>query len=269
MDIEIRDKPFDIYIGSRAGEKLLNDIAAAERRIRIMSPYVSPREMQLLRDRAEQNCQVDCIATVDLQQFDWRQSETARNVIAQERTARPVVRAVFRSLATIAALLAAVAIVALVMLFVRLELLLEVEAIQPLWVSIPGAIAGAIVTYSIARALPVYRHRYTRLFPVKFLVKQSTGTGGGEQSGGGRADPTPFHHVKLYIIDERITYLGSLNFTDAGLQANVESRLRSTDSELAQQLSGYFDRVLATYPEADVEWLGKRVYDEPRNTLAK
>ncbi len=269
MEIEIPDKPFDVYIGSRAGVKLLNDIDAAEHRIRIMSPYVSPREMQLLRDRAEQQCQVDCIATVDLQQFDWRQTETARNVIAQERTARPAVRWVFRSLAAIAALLAVFAIAALVMLFVRLEMLLEIEALQPLWVSIPGAIAGAIVAYSIARALPVYRYRYKSMFPVKFLVKQGAGTAGAERSGGEQSHPTPFHHVKLYLIDERITYLGSLNFTDAGLQANVESRLRSTDSELAKQLSSYFDRVLATYPEADVEWLGKRVYAEPKNALVK
>ncbi len=86
---------------------------------------------------------------------------------------------------------------------------------------------------------------------------------------GAGADATPFHHVKLYLIDGQISYLGSLNFTDAGLQTNVESRMRSTDQELATELSRYFDRVLETYPEAEVEWLGKRIYQEAKNPLRK
>lgn len=258
MKIEITDKPFDVYIGTGAGSQLLSDIRGAEHRIRIMSPYISPREMQLLSDQAGNGCKVDCIATIDLQQFDWRQSETARNVIAQERTPRPALLTVFRGLLGLAAALTVAAVAGLVLLFARLELLLGIELLQPLWVSFPVVIGGAIAAYGIARLIPVHRYRYSNRFPVKFLVKNGGGT-----------DATPFHHVKLYLIDERISYLGSLNFTDAGLQTNVESCMRSTDEELAAELSRYFDRVLETYPEAEVQWLGKRVYREAKNPLRK
>ncbi|THD68107.1 hypothetical protein E7Z59_08190 [Robertkochia marina] len=51
-------------------------------------------------------------------------------------------------------------------------------------------------------------------------------------------------HTKFYIIDNKIAYLGSLNFTRSGIYNNHESRVRTIDSKVIQSLNQEFEHLM-------------------------
>lgn len=62
----------------------------------------------------------------------------------------------------------------------------------------------------------VYHYTYEQVFPLRVLLSRNNGA-------------STTLHSKVYIIDDRIAYLGSLNFTKSGTQSNYETRIRTTE----------------------------------------
>jgi phosphatidylserine/phosphatidylglycerophosphate/cardiolipin synthase-like enzyme len=52
----------------------------------------------------------------------------------------------------------------------------------------------------------------------------------------GNSTNKTFIHSKIYIIDDEIAYLGSLNFTGSGVKDNHETRIRTTDPEAVAKI---------------------------------
>jgi hypothetical protein len=52
-----------------------------------------------------------------------------------------------------------------------------------------------------------------------------------------------FFHAKFYIIDDEVAYVGSLNFTEKGMDKSIESCILFKDIETVQKLSNYFDKL--------------------------
>ena len=76
-----------------------------------------------------------------------------------------------------------------------------------------------------------------------------------------------FIHSKIYLIDERIAYLGSLNFTVSGTKHNYETRVRITDSIALREISDEFDQLMnhSHLPECNTQIWGQQLYTEPIN----
>jgi hypothetical protein len=55
-------------------------------------------------------------------------------------------------------------------------------------------------------------------------------------------------HAKLYVIDDRVAYLGSANFTTSGLFDNVEAMVRLTSPHAVAELARYVDELFAHGP---------------------
>ncbi len=74
-------------------------------------------------------------------------------------------------------------------------------------------------------------------------------------------------HSKIYIIDDEIAYLGSLNFTGGGTRNNYETRVRLSDAPSVQKMVGEFDYLMygAKMPEIDIQEWGSLLYREPIN----
>ncbi|TSJ42534.1 hypothetical protein FO442_11715 [Fluviicola chungangensis] len=70
-------------------------------------------------------------------------------------------------------------------------------------------------------------------------------------------------HSKLYIIDDRIAYLGSVNFTRSGCLLNHETRIRITDPEAIRQLKDEFSELLWSekYNHRSVDEWGRELYE--------
>ena len=62
----------------------------------------------------------------------------------------------------------------------------------------------------------------------------------------GNGTVPPRIHAKLVVVDERVAYVGSANFTTAAFRHNLEAGVRIRDESVAHQLATYFDRLIAT-----------------------
>lgn len=70
-----------------------------------------------------------------------------------------------------------------------------------------------------------------------------------------------FLHEKLYIIDNEIAYVGSVNFTLKGMTTNHETCLTVKEPDTVNGLSDYFDRLFkANLKKWKIADLGKRIY---------
>jgi len=73
-----------------------------------------------------------------------------------------------------------------------------------------------------------------------------------------------FIHEKLYIIDDEIAFLGSFNFTKAGMHGNAETRFIIETPDAIQRLIEYFDKLRNTDEDIIAKWkvadLGEKVY---------
>ncbi len=103
----------------------------------------------------------------------------------------------------------------------------------------------------------VYHYTYKQLFPFKVFVSPNSGN----------AAHKTFIHSKIYIIDDEIAYLGSLNFTGSGVKDNHETRIRTTDPNAVARIIEEVKEVFyhSNLPERDIQFWGSQLYDEPGN----
>ena len=99
-------------------------------------------------------------------------------------------------------------------------------------------------------------YTYKQLFPFKVVLSKN-GNGFGNT----------YLHSKIYIIDDEIAYLGSLNFTGGGTRNNYETRVRLGDAPSVQKIVEEFDYLMhgARMPELDISDWGSVLYREPIN----
>lgn len=102
----------------------------------------------------------------------------------------------------------------------------------------------------------IYDYTYTQLFP--FHVIESPYT---------NSESSTFIHSKVYLIDDKIAYLGSLNFTYSGTKNNHETRVRTTDIEAIEQLRSMFNELPnePSLPKKSITEWGRQIYPEPIN----
>jgi phosphatidylserine/phosphatidylglycerophosphate/cardiolipin synthase-like enzyme len=62
----------------------------------------------------------------------------------------------------------------------------------------------------------------------------------------GKVVAAPRIHAKLVVVDERVAYVGSANFTTAAFRHNLEAGVRIRDESVAHQLATYLERLIAT-----------------------
>lgn len=63
-----------------------------------------------------------------------------------------------------------------------------------------------------------------------------------------------FLHVKIYIIDNTV-YLGSLNFTTKAFSRNIESLIKIENSDIAEKLKNYFESLYENKDNKEYEFL--------------
>ncbi|OCA69226.1 restriction endonuclease [Chryseobacterium contaminans] len=74
-----------------------------------------------------------------------------------------------------------------------------------------------------------------------------------------------FLHSKIYIIDRKVAYLGSLNYTKSGFTSNFESRIRITQQEKVNELVCFVHDIFednVNLRKHELFYLGKQVYSE-------
>ena len=102
----------------------------------------------------------------------------------------------------------------------------------------------------------IYSYWYSQLFPFKVYMSPDKS----DQS-------DTFIHSKIYLIDDQIAYLGSLNFTSSGTKHNYETRIRTEDPNAIQEIKDEIYKLMnhSHLPERDIQFWGSQLYKEPIN----
>ncbi|MCG2462071.1 phospholipase D family protein [Flavobacteriaceae bacterium F89] len=245
----------DIYIGTGAGKKLLQDIDNAKHSIQILSPFLSPFLIKKLILLHRKGITITLITTDEIEDFYGDRERNIHQLILQDRQMDTQAEArrnrwkIFAKGLNWIILLSALSYLAIGTLAWNVKLFLPL---------IPIGILFQIVRWLRIkiRSHRIYHYSYRQLFPFKVFVSPS-------KFGYGHT----YLHGKIYLIDDQIAYLGSLNFTGGGTRSNYETRIRIADKPSVEEIRKEFHRLFQQeeLPEVDIQSWGRKLYTEPIN----
>ncbi len=243
----------DIYIGQGAGKKLLNDIENARKTIKIVSPYLSPSFTKSLIEKKKEGIDVQLI-TMDEIKINRNHKGLVYNLINQNREIieeAVIKRTKFKKRYRF--LLLFLIIASSIMGY------LTYQAPQEKYLIAIPILFVVFILYLVQRSYyrntRIYNYWYSQYFPFKVFLSPEKGYGKGK-----------FIHSKIFIIDDEIAYLGSLNFTYNGSKGNHETRIRTTDKSALNDLLIEFESLYeSSSPQIDIQQWGRSIYREPIN----
>jgi phosphatidylserine/phosphatidylglycerophosphate/cardiolipin synthase-like enzyme len=245
----------DIYIGKGAGKKLLNDIYSARKSIKIVSPYISPFLISELINIRKRNLEVELITTDNIKDFSGDQEKNTRKLIIQNRETDDIS---VKKREKWKYLIKVLTYIGLGLLVILIGVTYYLQDIKLVFGLIPIMIIYLIVKLyrKKIKQKQIYSYWYSQLFPFKvYRSPYST-----EQS-------DTFVHSKIYLIDDEIAYLGSLNFTASGTKYNYETRIRTSDFNAVKKIKEEFYQLMyqSQLPEREIQAWGRQLYSEPIN----
>ena len=245
----------DIYIGKGAGKKLLNDIQNAKKSIKIVSPYLSAFLISELIKLHKKNLDVELITTDDIEESSNSYDKNIHKLINQNRETDNVAVEKREKWKNISKRLTYIGLGLLIILTGIAYYLKDIK--------IAFGIIPVIIIFLIVKLYKnkiqdtrIYSYWYSQLFPFKVYMSPY------------KSDYSDtFIHSKIYLIDDKIAYLGSLNFTSSGTKHNYETRIRTEDSNAIKEIKDEIYQLLnhSHLPERDIQFWGNKLYKEPIN----
>lgn len=245
----------DIYIGKESGKMILDDIRKAKKSVRVMSPYLSAGLVDMLLDRFTRGVHVELVTSGYMEDHAHNDKNCYR-IIQQHKQVDEQLRNRKQFFQwTGITLMITFGILAIT----KLEGLFLPTAERSDFIGF-GIFAGIILMGHLMRkyaeGIRFLNYSYSSLFPIKIFSSYFSRS---------KADRSKdFNlHSKLYIIDDCIAYLGSVNFTRSGCLFNHETRIRITDPQAIRQLRQEFSELLWNehYNHTSVEEWGRELYE--------
>ena len=248
----------DIYIGQGAGKKLMEELREAQKSIKIVSPYLSPSLVKELIEykTRKPHLEVQLITTDEIKDFHGNYEKNIYKLItqnthldAQADALRNRWKRIFRILLIVTISFALIEYVAI--LFAKDWRLIFG------FIPIVVLLVALLIYKSRINNKRIYCYSYSQTFPFKvYLSPQTTGN-----------NDDALIHSKIYLIDDRVAYLGSLNFTRSGTTSNYETRIRTTDRNAIAKINDEYYQLFhnSAFPEKDIQAWGRELYKEPIN----
>lgn len=245
----------DIYIGKGAGKKLLNDIRSARKSIKIISPYLSPFLIKELIKIRKRNLVVELITSDNIEDFYGSYDKNIHELINQNIETDEIAveeREKWKDISKI------LTYIGFGLLIILIGVVYHFKDIKTAFGLIPIIILFLVVKlYKIKiKNKRIYTYWYSQLFPFKVYMSPD------------KSDQSDmFIHSKIYLIDDQIAYLGSLNFTFSGTKHNHETRIRTEDPNAIKEIKEEIYQLMnhSHLPERDIQFWGKQLYKEPIN----
>lgn len=230
----------EIYIGRGAGKRLQEDIEKAKHSIKIVSPYLTASYVEDLLKKSRNGVDVMLITSNDVEQGDGRYSNfTHRDIVKQKRHTDEKEKKLRKD----GMKYSMISLVIPIFLFIINQFII-------------GAIAlvGVGISYYIFYNKTIYSYSYYSPIKLKVIADKYHS---GEY----------LVHAKIFIIDGRICYLGSVNFTANGCKYNYETITRTEDRNAIIDIAKEVDRVFndKDVAQIDIQKWGMLLYPEPKH----
>ena len=245
----------NIYVGRDAGKGLIRNIDKAEKSIKIVSPFLSPSLITKLIELNRKNIDIKLITSNNIEDYKDVQNKKIYELIIQNRTTNKEAEERLKQLRNIKITLRYIVYIIATFIFSYYYLFQDIIIA---WGIIPLIVALFMIkwlTRKINRTR-IYTYSYSQLFPFKVYLSPYKSN-----------QSSSFIHSKIFIIDDKIAYLGSMNFTISGLFHNHETVVWTSDSKALQNIISEFESLMyhSNQPEMDIQLWGSQIYEEPIN----
>lgn len=234
-----------IYIGRNAGEEILQKLKGATREIKIVSPYLTASYIEELVALQKRGIKVTLITSDNLEQGDGNYSDlTHTDIIKQKR----IVHERLKERRDTGVMWSAISYV-LVLPFIFFSI----------YLAILSAILStvALITFYTTK---IYSYEYYSIFRLRVFNSYYGNRDLRERRG------THLVHSKVFVIDDRIAFVGSVNFTYSGMKNNYETAVKVEDRHAVHKISREVDDLFNSKSrnfKPISEW-GRELYAEPR-----
>jgi phosphatidylserine/phosphatidylglycerophosphate/cardiolipin synthase-like enzyme len=242
----VKGADVNIYLGTHAGKSLKFELANATKEIKIVSPYLSPDFVKRLIDFENEGLNVTLITSNDVKTNNY--SDFGIYDLIKQRKHKDDKKAEKRSKG------------------IGISIVVFILSVAFLLVNSPIGIFGTIVAavlffsnYSTVIYSYTYHPTLHKLKVYKYddldrITKNSTF----------------FIHSKIFVIDNKVAFLGSLNYTKSGFQYNYESGIRIKNLDMVKEISKEIDKIYygkvgpkdKRLYEIDIDEWGKSIYPE-------
>lgn len=241
----------ELYIGRKVGDKIHDAILSAEKSIKIVTPYISSEFVDLLIKRAKESVDISLIISDDFVGKDKIRYEIFKKLIVQIRHTNEIKQK--RRRIGLALILFSYLVTALILIF-------GFKHTTPFYQYSALLFPLLILLHIYFQKMRIYNYTYKHL--INFTVTMTP-----YSNPSGFDDDTYLTHAKIFIIDNNLAYVGSMNFTKAGFYYNYESRIKINDHLAVQSMSEEFSylRENSNTSYLDLNELTKKIYTEPAN----
>lgn len=252
-------KTASLHIGAGAGKQLWQDIVNAKREIKLVSPYLHASLIKELINLNEKGIKVTLITTLSGNTLGEAGAYDYRDRLIQQvkHSNRPGIKRkeMLKSLRTFMyiALFTFLALMAYTYFFYHFYAQITLLILFLATLILIGAITAEI------QNITTFRYSYNTLFPIKIFISPN--------------NQQMLHksklliHANIFLIDQEIAYIGSVNFTQDSLTQNYESLVRIEDTESLKEINREIDQLFHSSSESleslDVAIWGKDIYAEP------
>jgi len=233
----------------------LNDINNARNSVRIVSPYLSPFLITELIKLRKINLEVELITSDNIEDFYGHYEKNIHKLIHQNRDIDYVAVEQREKWKVVSKVLT---YIGLGLFAILIGVAYYLKDIKVAFGLIPLLVIFLVVKLyrNKIKNKRIYSYWYSQLFPFKVYMSPDQN----------KLSDT-FIHSKIYLIDNQIAYLGSLNFTSSGTKHNYETRIRTEDPKAIKEIKEEMYRLMnhSHLPERDIQLWGKQLYKEPIN----
>lgn len=238
----------EVYIGRKAGRDIHDSIENAMHSVKIVSPFLTPQYIKELVHLKEKGVDITLITSDNLEESKiyqrYREHFSHKDVIRQERKTDENAlgkRNKSMKLATY---------VSMISLFILLFGVFF--GFLFLAIGVLGVCLSIIWLY-VSFDTKIYNYVYHPLFKFKVFFSNKY------------EKDAYLIHSKIYVIDDKIAFLGSTNFTYTGFVKSYESAIKIRDwnavKSISREVENLFNNTDLHYRNIQ-EW-GKQIYPEP------
>ena len=243
-------KNADIYIGVQAGSAILHDLKSAKSSVCIVSPYLNQDFVKELTNLHARGIEIRLLTTDE--QLDYK----VFSQIVKLAPYSQIQHRFYQSKKHIYRWLSAVSGLVMVLSLGYLAFIDYPKSADISWIYASfGSFFAIILCEYLRKNIKMPKREYDTIFDLKVFLspykKEYNSTS--NQS---------LIHAKIYIIDGRVAYLGSLNFTKQGFGNNYETAIQIKDPEAILAIEEEFESLYwsKSFEILDVNALGKDIY---------
>jgi len=236
--MKIKKDNIKINIEKGVGNQLLDEINRAKERIWIISPYISDKYTKYLKQKNEDGLDIKLITTtakINNKAISELIIEKENNENKNNQNYKD-----YRLTGFITCIIS--------LFFAAVFGFLEIEFITFI----------SFILFLIGFIVGIYYHNEINKTTIEYTTPFETHILKNIYEDG----ESPLVHVKLYLIDKKV-FLGSVNFTEAGLWHNIESLIEIKDEKISKKFEKEYFTILSipTVDEKDINEIAKELIE--------